>query len=156
MKYFYTRIIWYIIFVAIWYEKQDPIMAGYRWISQMIALIIDKWHASCETNKTCVYFLTQNPIKNMTVNWWPSTRHNIIVSAGVFGPDPHRDKTRPSELLRSQNTAEMKNTREKRKKKAKRHLPPPELPVLVFIHGESWSWGSARWITRIVAKPNPI
>ena len=63
----------------------------------------------------------------------------------MFGPDPNRDTTRPSKLI-------FNFFKVKRKKRVRL----PELPVLVFIHGESWSWGSARWITRIVTKPNPI
>ena len=39
---------------------------------------------------------------------------------------------------------EEKTPKNGERKKAKTHSPPPELPVLVFIHGESWSWGSAR------------
>ena len=33
---------------------------------------------------------------------------------------------------------------EEKNGKSKDAFASPELPVLVFIHGESWSWGSAR------------
>ena len=80
-----------------------------------------------------------------------------MLISGVFGPSPER-KTSPSNKIELAKKALLRHKTRFlwRRKIALMLLSPTELPVLVFIHGESWSWGSARWITRIVTKPVPI
>ena len=80
-----------------------------------------------------------------------------MLISGVFGPSPER-KTSPSNKIELAKKALLhhKKVTYEEEKITLMLLSPTELPVLVFIHGESWSWGSARWITRIVTKPVPI
>ena len=79
-----------------------------------------------------------------------------MLISGVFGPSPER-KTSPSNKIELAKKALLHHKKSVIYEEEKLILlSPTELPVLVFIHGESWSWGSARWITRIVTKPVPI
>ena len=134
----------------------------------------DNWSMACSLLEKHDLFVLLNP---KSVYWWPSRRHKIFNlnfkkksqeflgrilietppgQVSYYAAKTQQKLKEPYFFWKKAKTHLQKLKKKKKMEKAKTHSPPPELPVLVFIHGESWSWGSARWITRIVAKPNPI